>query len=47
MNDEDREILNNLINKKKQVLEFKEIQSIVRLLIDISNKISPVVIKQE
>lgn len=28
MNDEDREILNNLVNKKKQVLEFKEIQSI-------------------
>ncbi len=47
MNDEDKEILNNFVNKKKQVLEFKEIQSIVRLLIDINNKISPVVIKQE
>lgn len=47
MNDEDKEILKNFLKKKKQILEFKELQAIVRLLMDIDNKISPIVIKQE
>ena len=40
MSEEDEKILNNLVNKKKQVLEFKEVQSIVRLLLDVNKKIN-------
>lgn len=40
MSEEDEKILNNLINKKKQVLEFKEVQSIVKLLLDVNKKIN-------
>lgn len=45
MSKKDKEILNNFVNKKKQILEFKELQSIVRLLIEINNKINPVVLE--
>lgn len=40
MSEEDEKILNNLVNKKKQVLEFKEVQSIVKLLLGINKKIN-------
>lgn len=40
MNEEDEKILNNLINKKEEVLEFEEIKSIVKLLLDVNKKIN-------
>lgn len=40
MNEEDEKILNNLINKKEEVLEFTEIKSIVKLLLDVNKKIN-------
>ena len=40
MNKEDEKILNNLINKKEEVLEFTEIKSIVKLLLDVNKKIN-------
>jgi len=39
MSKEDEKILNNLINKKEEILEFKEIKAIVRLLLEIHTKI--------
>ena len=39
MNEEDEKILNNLINKKEEVLEFEEIKSIVKLLLEVNKKI--------
>ena len=39
MNEEDEKILNNLINKKDEVLEFEEIKSIVKLLLEVNKKI--------
>ncbi|MCX4303792.1 MAG: hypothetical protein OSJ66_07300 [Clostridia bacterium] len=39
MNKEDEKILNNLINKKEEVLEFEEIKSIVKLLLEVNKKI--------
>lgn len=35
----EKEILNNLINKKEEVLEFNEIKAIVKLLLEINNKL--------
>lgn len=42
MNKEDKEILNNLINKKEEILEFNEIKAIVKLLLAINNKLEVV-----
>ncbi len=39
MREEDEKILNNLINKKEEILEFKEIKAIVKLLLEIHTKI--------
>lgn len=39
MSEEDKKILNNLIDKKEEVLEFKEIKAIVKLLLEIRTKI--------
>lgn len=39
MNKEDKKILDNFINKKEEILEFKEIQAIVKLLFEINNKL--------
>ena len=39
MSEEDEKILNNLINKKDEVLEFEEIKSIVKLLLEVNKKI--------
>lgn len=39
MSKEDEKILNNLINKKEEILEFKEIKAIVKLLLEIRTKI--------
>lgn len=39
MSEEDKKILNNLINKKEEILEFKEIKAIVKLLLEIHSKI--------
>lgn len=39
MSKEDEEILNNFINKKDELLEFKEIKAIVKLLLEIHKKI--------
>ena len=40
MSEEDKKILNNFINKKEEVLEFKEIKTIVKLLIEVDKKIN-------
>ena len=39
MSKEDEEILNNFINKKDELLDFKEIKAIVKLLLEIHKKI--------
>ena len=36
---EDEEILNALLTKKEEVLEFNEIKAIVKLLLEINNKL--------
>ena len=38
MRKEDEEILNNLISKKEEILEFQEIKAIVKLLLEIDKK---------
>ncbi len=40
MSEEDKKILNNFINKKEEALEFKEIKTIVKLLIEVDKKIN-------
>lgn len=40
MSEEDEKVLNNLVNKQEEVLEFEEIKSIVRLLLDVNKKIN-------
>lgn len=47
MNKKDKEILNNFVNKKKEVIEFKEFQSIIKLQMEINDKLSPVILKQK
>ncbi len=39
MNEMDKEILNNFIDKKEEILEFNEIKAIVKLLLEINNKL--------
>lgn len=39
MNEEDKKMLNKFINKKEEILEFKEIKAIVKLLLEINNKL--------
>lgn len=42
MSKEDEKILNDLINKKEEILEFNEIKAIVKLLLEINNKLDVV-----
>ena len=39
MNKEDEKILNNLINKKEEKIEFNEMKAIVKLLLDMNSKL--------
>ena len=39
MNEMDKEILNNFIDKKEEILEFNEIKAIVKLLLEINDKL--------
>ena len=39
MNEEDKKMLDKFINKKEEILEFKEIKAIVKLLLEINNKL--------
>ncbi len=39
MNKKDKEILNNFIYKIEEVLEFNEIKAIVKLLLEINDKL--------
>lgn len=39
MSEEDKNIINSFLNKKEEILEFKEIKAIVKLLLEINNKI--------
>lgn len=45
MNKEDKETLNNLLNKKEEILEFNEIKVIVKLLLEINNKLDKPILK--
>lgn len=40
MSEEDKKILSNFINKKEEILEFEEIKTIVKLLIEVDKKIN-------
>ena len=42
MSKEDEKILNDFINKKEEILEFNEIKAIVKLLLEINNKLEVV-----
>lgn len=39
MDEKDKEILNNFISKKEEVLEFHEMKAIVKLLLEMDNKL--------
>ena len=39
-------ILNNLINKKEEILEFKEIKAIVKLLLNVDKKLERLMPKE-
>lgn len=50
MDEKDEKILNNLISKKEEILEFREIKAIVKLLLVVNkkiNKLMPIELKQE
>ncbi len=50
MDEKDEKILNNLISKKEEILEFREIKAIVKLLLGVNkklNKLMPIELKQE
>lgn len=50
MDEKDEKILNNLISKKEEILEFREIKAIVKLILDVNkklNKLMPIELKQE
>lgn len=45
-NEKDEKILNNLINKKEEILEFKEIKAIVKLLLNVDKKLERLMPKE-